>query len=664
MRKCFVAACLLSSLLSRAQPSGQPPVQLPAQPVQLPAQPPVQLPTQLSASLFPSVTYPRDYFRDPLDIPITLAANFGELRPNHYHMGLDIRTQHRENLPVFAAADGYVARVQIEPAGFGQAIYIRHPNGYTTVYGHLNQFFPALAAYISEQQYKRESWQTDLELPATLFPVRKGDLIAYSGNTGGSQGPHLHFEIRRTAGDINQNPLLFGLPVPDNTSPSFVRLAWYDRNQGIYEQSAHILPVRHSSLSKTPDDRATVAWTILSSSLTVPTSRISFAISAFDTQSGSVNPNGIFEATLYKDDQAIIGFQMNNISYDNTRNLNAHIDYRTRATGGPFLQHLSLLPGYPPPTIYASPAGRPSNGVIDLSDGQTHVIRIVIKDTYGNASALAFGLQYQPSPAAILPPAPTGLPPAAGGLPPVPAGKKFYPGMVDGVETEDCAFYLGEKSLYDSVTIATTVAGYPGSGLSLPGAVSAAHVIGAAWIPLLQPVLVRLRPMHPVLTGSAGAPASAGSSAGAPASVVWSARKGGAASSGTAGIVMVRFQGGQKDVQLPEWQNGWASARFREFGNFQLVLDTIAPVVTPLGSLNEADLSRATRIAFSIKDNLGALRNFRAELDGAWLCFTNDKGLAYIYKFDQHCPSGRHTLRVSVEDVAGNRTVKEYHFTR
>ncbi|HTI91499.1 MAG TPA: M23 family metallopeptidase [Puia sp.] len=700
MRKCFAAACLLSSMFLRAQPSGQPAARLSGKSA-----------AEQSASLFPVVNYPGDYFRDPLDIPITLAANFGELRPNHYHMGLDIRTQHRENLPVFAAADGYVARVQIEPAGFGQAIYIRHPNGYTTVYGHLNQFFPALATYISGQQYRHESWQTDLELPATLFPVKKGDLIAYSGNTGGSQGPHLHFEIRRTAGDVNQNPLLFGLPVPDNTSPSFVRLAWYDRNQGIYEQSPHILPVRRGagksrparssaspagkSLSKSQDDRATAGWTILSSSLAVPTSRISFAISAFDTQSGSVNPNGIYEATLYEDGQAVIGFQMNNISYDNTRNLNAHIDYRTRATGGPFLQHLSLLPGYPPPTIYASPAGRPSNGVIDISDGQTHVIRIVIKDTYGNTSVLAFDLRYQRAPAAVgaMPVGAAAVPvggSAPGAMPvgaaaaagsasrPAAAGKKFYPGMVDGVETEDCAFYLGEKSLYDSVTIATTVAGYPGSGLSLPGAVSAAHLIGAVGIPLLQPVLVRLRPGHLVRVDSAGAPALSGaqsssgapaslraqSSVGAPAAAVWSARNGGAGLSGTAGIVMVRFQGGQKDVQLPEWQNGWASARFREFGNFQLVLDTIAPVVVPLGLLNEADLSKATRIAFSIKDNLGALRNFRAELDGAWLCFTNDKGLAYIYKFDQHCPAGRHTLRVSVEDVAGNRTVKEYHFTR
>src|SRR5260221_3994654 len=441
MKHFFIAGCLLSSLSCFSQ-------------------------------LFPPSTCPRDYFRDPLAIPITLAANFGELRPNHYHMGLDIRTRHRENLPVFAAADGYVARVEIEPAGFGQAIYIRHHNGYTTVYGHLNQFFPGLAAYVSEQQYKRESWQIDLEPPATLFPVKKGDLIAYSGNTGGSQGPHLHFEIRRTAGDINQNPLLFGLPVPDNTSPAFVRLAWYDRNQGISAQSPHILPVRkeagtaataHLSLSKTQEARATAGWTIFPSLLTGSTNRNSLAISAFATQSGSTNPNGIYEATLYKDDQPVIGFQMNNISYDNARNLNAHIDYRTRATGGPFLQHLSLLPGYPPPTIYASPADRPSNGVIDLSDGQAHAIRIEIQDTYGNSSVLSFRVQYQPPAAAFMTPA----------LP----GKKFYPGMVDGVETEDCAFYLEERSLYDSVSIATTVAGYPGSGLSLPEAVPAAHDI-------------------------------------------------------------------------------------------------------------------------------------------------------------------------------------------
>src|ERR1700761_6513420 len=220
--------------------------------------------------LFAPADYPRDYFRDPLAIPMSLAANFGELRPNHYHMGLDIRTQHRENLPVYAAASGYIARVSIEPFGFGQAIYINHPNGYTTVYGHLNRFFPALAAYINKEQYRRRSWQVYLELPPSLFPVHKGDIIAYSGSTGGSQGPHLHFEIRQTAGDINLNPLLFGLPVPDNTSPAIVRLAWYDRTRGIYDQSPHLMPVRKDA----------AAWTVTPALLMVSTPRISFALAA------------------------------------------------------------------------------------------------------------------------------------------------------------------------------------------------------------------------------------------------------------------------------------------------------------------------------------------------------------------------------------------------
>src|ERR1051326_2356721 len=141
-------------------------------------------------------SYPQGYFRDPLDIPIQLVSNFGELRSNHFHMGLDIRTQGRENLPVRAAEDGYVSRIKIEKGGYGNAIYILHPNGYTTLYAHLNSFYPSLSAYIKKKQYREESWEQDFDLPANLFPVKKGQLIALSGNTGASGGPHLHFEIR------------------------------------------------------------------------------------------------------------------------------------------------------------------------------------------------------------------------------------------------------------------------------------------------------------------------------------------------------------------------------------------------------------------------------------------------------------------------------------
>lgn len=633
--------------------------------------------------LFAPADYPRNYFRDPLAIPMSLAANFGELRPNHYHMGLDIRTQHRENLPVFAAGDGYIARVSIEPFGFGQAVYINHPNGYTTVYGHLNKFFPALAAYIHKEQYRRRSWQIYLELPPSLFPVRKGDLIAYSGNTGGSQGPHLHFEIRRTAGDLNLNPLLFGLPVPDNTTPTIEQLAWYDRSKSVYEQSPHLLPVHKDNIS------GGARFTITPTLLNVPVTHIGFALAAFDTQSGSSNPNGIFEAELFMDERPVIGFQMDKISYDNTRNVNAHIDYKTRLTGGPFLQQLFFLPGYPLPSIYAVPNGasgryadpaaliaagsHPTCGTLDIGDGRPHAIRIEVRDTYGNTTRLSFEVKYNPAASTdvfVASPAERNASPAEHvALParpdPSPAGhsslpadsnvysdtanavhaKRFYPGMVDGLETPGCAFYLGEKSLYDSVTIETIVAGYPGSGKTLPGGISNTYAIGEPWIPLLEPVLVRMqysRALHADSVAGSGV----------------------ASLPNVDHVVLVCFNGSAKDVRRPEWHDGWASARFQEFGDFQLVEDQTPPVITPLQPLEGASLGSASRIAFSVKDDLGALRDFTAELDGSWLCFTNDKAQAFIYTFDEHCPPGAHTLKVTATDVAGNKTTKEYHFIR
>ncbi len=584
---------------------------------------------------FPPAAYPRGYFRDPLDIPISLAANFGELRPNHYHMGLDIRTQKRVNLPVHAAADGYIAHVKIEPEGFGQAIYINHPNGYTTLYAHLNKFFPALAAYVKEQQYKLESWQVFLDIPPGLFPVKKGGFIAYSGSTGGSEGPHLHFEIRRTSDDTNLNPLLFGLPVPDSTDPVILRLAVYDRNRSVYEQAPRIIPV-HRGLAA-PGAAGYSAYVIEPALITVATPRISFALSAFDTQSGSANPNGIYQALLYEDELPVTGFRMDNISYDHTRDINAHIDYKTRETGGPFLQFLCRLPGYGSPSIYRSfrpddpqagadgilqgQAGRGADGVIDLGDGLPHAIRIEVKDSYDNGSELNYRVQYKPGMAAF--------------SDSVPEGKKFYPGMLDGVETDNCAFYIPEKGLYDATHIP-----YALSGPSLPGAVSAVHSIGFPWIPLETSLLVRIRPDRELPDAVRDRVVL----------VHW--------------IGGVAGAGGKKDVERPEWKGGWASARFREFGNFQLVEDEEAPVIHPIGFRDGAVLSKSSRIAFTVKDNLGTIRSCRAELDGRWLCFSNDKRAAYIYIFDDHCPPGKHVLKITAEDVAGNRSVREYRFTR
>ena len=544
--------------------------------------------------------YPQGYFRNPLGIPISLAGNFGELRPNHFHMGLDIKTNKVQNYPVYAAADGYVARVKIDAGGFGRAIYINHPNGYTTLYAHLNNFFPALEQYVKQQQYSQEAWAVLLEIPPSLFPVKKGDFIANSGTTGGSLAPHLHFEIRETAHDINLNPLLFGLPVEDHVPPVILRLAVYDRTRSVYEQSPKLYPVKQiaGSFSTGPD-------------LIYCTSpRVSLAISCFDKQTGSTNVTGVYQAVLFDNGVELLRFTMDKISYETTRNVEGHIDYKTRAAKGPYLEHLSALPGYLNGIYHLSKG----DGVINLSDGKVHEIKIVVSDPAGNSSELQTRVQFKNEPQ----------------YRPAYPGKMFYPGMLNlGEGSNECEFYVGEKGLYDSVHI-----NYRQSPSSNPRVVSDIHSIGAAYIPLQDSLVVSIRPNSNLSPSQMNH------------------------------VVMQRFAGSKDDLANVQWQNGWAQARFVEFGSFRLVLDETPPQIRPVGWKNAANLSRASRIVIAVKDNLGVYKNFRAELDGKWLRFTNDKGKNFIYIFDEKCSRGRHTLKIRVEDQAGNTGESKFNFVR
>ncbi len=558
------------------------------------------------AQKFPTKNYPKGYFIWPVDAKPGLAANFGELRPNHYHMGLDCKTDQKQNRPVYAAADGYVAHVRIEPGGFGRAIYINHPNGLTTLYGHLNDFTPEIEKYVKAQQYKLESWQVFLDIPPDALPVKQGQLIAYSGNTGASQGPHVHFEIRETKTDKVLNPLLFGFSqIQDNVPPSIFRLAVYDRNVSTYSQSPKLF-----SLKKAGGVLTTSPPTIIANS-----DKVSFGISAIDKYSGSGNPNGIYQAVLYYDDEAIQGFQIDKISYDETRYLNSHIDYKTRLGGGPFIEHLSRLPGYPvyPEGIYEDFNG---DGVIEIEDDSAHQVRIEVEDTYGNKSTLQFQIK-------------------RGGMRTHPATsteyeqKEFHPGYVNVFEREDLQVVLGEDDLYDSINFV-----YSKKASPTPNAISYLHSLHTGLVPVHGYYSVKIKP-----------------------SIF-------AANINSDRIIMQRTWGGKTDVVKAKKEGEWFTGKFRYFGNMQLLVDNVPPNIVAAGIKEGANLSKASVIIFIVTDNNHDIQNFRAELDGKWLRFTNDKGRSFIYKFDEMCPPGEHELKVSVEDEAGNTATRSYHFSR
>jgi hypothetical protein len=550
--------------------------------------------------------YPRQYFRNPLGIPIELSANFGELRPNHWHMGLDIRTNQKEDLPVYAAAEGYIAKIGIRAQSFGRFIVVNHPNGLSTLYGHLNDFYPQLEAYVTEQQYGKESWALELDLPKTKFPVYKGQFLAYSGNTGGSQGPHLHFEIFDTKTTKRLNPLLVDFSVKDDVRPSLIKLAVYDRSHSVLEQTPRFYPLKNTDsgyiLPKIP---------VLQTGL----NKLSFAIQAFDKMSGSTNPNGVYSAVIFFDEEPLVGFTLDSIDYDDTEYMNAQIDYHYRHNGGTFLQHLSRLPG-DKGAVYHTMNG---DGVIHLPDTNIHQIRIEVKDANMNVSNLNFALQYNDS---------LSVPSDHSDFP-----IHFAPNQPNALLKPDFELYLGKDCLYDTLQPV-----YSRNYLVYPGAVSAIHQVNDGSIPLHGYCTVRIKPTEKLPDSMKDK------------------------------LVIQRTYRGNRDVRKAVWKENqgspWLEAQFSELGSFQAFYDNTPPQINSPGSGDTIDLSPESRIVFTPTDDFGAIKDFRAELNGNWLRFTNDKSRSWTYVFDERVPFGVHHLKVTAGDLAGNTTVKEWWFKK
>ncbi|WP_136153024.1 M23 family metallopeptidase [Flavobacterium sangjuense] len=339
---------------------------------------------------FGQTQYPKDYFRSPLDIPIQLSGNFGELRSNHIHSGFDCKTQQKEGFNVYASADGYVSRIKISEVGYGKAIYITHPNGYTTVYGHLQSGYGEIEKGIKSAQYKAKSYEIDVTLNPNDLIVKKGDIIAISGNTGGSDGPHLHFEIRDTKSEKIINPLYFGFDtvITDSKRPAISSLWVYPLNENsIVNESKRPISVNLSL----QEDGSYIAEKVSA------TGTIGFGITTFDYDDVSWNANGIFRVQTFLNGKSDFGFQFDTFAFDETRFVNLLIDYERYKKLGQRVQKLFTKNPYPLSIIKPGL----NNGVISVSNNITQSYRIEVADFSENITKIFIPIQYSTLPAKV-----------------------------------------------------------------------------------------------------------------------------------------------------------------------------------------------------------------------------------------------------------------------